>query len=204
MSVSASTPENSRDGRQDGFVLVAAMVAVMWVTEIIDSIDDHRLDAWGIRPRDFDRLIGIVTAPFLHAGFDHLISNTVPFVLLGFAIALNGAMRVLAVTGIVMLVGGLGTWLIGPENSVHIGASGVVFGYAAYLLSRGVFNRSAVELAVGAIVAAIYGSALLGGLVPQDGISWQGHLCGGIGGVIAAGMLRRDRDRGGARPAPAA
>ena len=182
-----------RDGRYDGFAVVAAMVALMWVVEVVDALDSHDLDAYGIRPHHADRLIGIATAPFLHVSFGHLIANTVPFVALGFAIALGGAARVLAVTGIVMLVGGLGTWLIAPSNSLHIGASGVVFGYATYLISRGVFNRSALELAVGAVVAAVWGSALLSGLLPQDGISWQGHLCGGIGGVVAAEMLRRDR-----------
>jgi membrane associated rhomboid family serine protease len=193
--VSTVASPNPRGGRYDGFVVVAAMVAIMWVVEVIDSIDDHRLDAYGIRPHHFDRLIGIVTSPFLHAGFDHLISNTVPFVVLGFAIALNGVRRVLLVTAIVMVVGGLGTWLIASSNSIHIGASGVVFGYATYLLFRGVFNGSMLELAIGAIVAAVYGSALLGGLAPQDGISWQGHLCGGIGGIVAASMLKREGSR---------
>jgi membrane associated rhomboid family serine protease len=198
--MSAEAPQQ-RNQRFDGFIAVAAMVAVMWVVEVIDSIDDHRLDGWGIRPHDADRLIGIVTAPFLHVSFGHLIGNTVPFVVLGFAIALGGALRVLAVTGIVMLVGGLGTWLIAPSNSVHIGASGVVFGYASYLISRGVFNRSGLELAIGAVVAAIWGSVLLSGLVPHDGISWQGHLCGAIGGVAAASILKRTRPAEPAAPA---
>lgn len=191
--MSATTSPDRQDSRYDGFVVVVAMAGLMWLLEIVDAIAGGDLDGWGIRPHDPDRLIGILTAPFLHAGFGHLISNTVPFLVLGFAIALNGAVRVLAVTGIVMLVGGLGTWLIGSENSVHIGASGVVFGYAAYLVSRGAFNRSALELAMGAVVVAIWGSALLSGLIPQDGISWQGHLCGGIGGVVAAAVLRRER-----------
>jgi membrane associated rhomboid family serine protease len=189
--VSATTP--TRDRRLDGFVLVAGLAALMWLLEIVDTITGGDLDGWGIRPHDPDRLVGVLTAPFLHAGFGHLIANTVPFLALGFAIALNGAGRVLAVTGIVMLVGGLGTWLLAPENSTHIGASGVVFGYAAYLLSRGVFNRSVLELAMGAVVAAIWGSALVSGLLPRDGISWQGHLFGALGGIVAAAALRRER-----------
>lgn len=193
MSVTTDPTRESRDSRQDGFVVVAAMAALMWLVEIVDAVAPGDLDGWGIRPHDPDRLIGIATAPFLHADFAHLMSNTVPFLVLGLAIALNGAARVLAVTAIVMLVGGLGTWLIASEGSVHVGASGVVFGYAAYLVSRGVFNRSALELAMGAVVAAVWGSALLSGLLPQDGISWQGHLCGGIGGVVAAAVLRRER-----------
>lgn len=192
--MSATTPAR-RDERLSGFIVVAVMVAIMWVVEVVDSLDSHNLDGWGIRPQHADRLIGILTAPFLHVSFGHLISNTVPFLAMGFAIALSGAARVLAVTAIVMFVGGLGTWLIAPSNSVHIGASGVVFGYATYLISRGAFNRSALELAMGAIVGAIWGTALLSGLLPHDGISWQGHLFGGIGGVVAAAALRRDRDR---------
>ncbi|MCW2966817.1 MAG: Rhomboid family protein, partial [Solirubrobacteraceae bacterium] len=119
MSSPATTP---RADRLDGFVVVGAMVALMWVVEVVDSIDSHRLDGWGIRPHHFDRLIGIVTAPFLHVSFAHLISNTVPFAVLGCAIALNGVARVVRVTAIVMLVGGLGTWLIAPSNTIHIGA----------------------------------------------------------------------------------
>jgi membrane associated rhomboid family serine protease len=197
VSTDSTAPRNARF---DGFVVVAAMAAIMWVVEIADSIDSHRLDGWGIRPHHVDRLIGIVTSPFLHVSFGHLIGNTVPFVAMGFAIALGGAARVLAVTAIVMLVGGLGTWLIGPSNSVHIGASGVVFGYAAYLISRGAFSRSVLELAMGVLVIALWGAALLSSLVPHDGISWQGHLCGAIGGVIAASALRRGRDAGRRAP----
>jgi membrane associated rhomboid family serine protease len=193
VSTATPTAPSVREARYDGFLVVAGMAALMWLLEIVDAVAGGDLDGWGIRPHDPDRLIGVVTAPFLHAGFGHLISNTVPFLALGGAIALNGMARVLAVTGIVMLVGGLGVWLLAPANSLHIGASGVVFGYAAYLVSRGVFNRSALELAMGAVVAAIWGSALLSGLLPQDGISWQGHLFGAIGGLVAAGVLRRDR-----------
>ena len=117
---------------------------------------------------------------------------------MGFVIAIQGAKRVVAVTVIVGLISGLGTWLIAPEHTVHIGASGIVFGYATYLLSRGFFNRNVLELAVGAVVAVVYGSALLGGLVPEDGVSWQGHFFGAVGGVVAARGLS-NRPSGEAR-----
>jgi membrane associated rhomboid family serine protease len=190
----AADTDSARDARLDGFRLVLALAALMWVSEIVDSVANHRLDQYGIEPRDTDGLTGIVAAPFLHASFDHLISNTVPFVLLGFAIALGGAVRVALVTAIVMAIGGVGTWLLGPENTLHIGASGVVFGYATYLVSRGVFNRSLLELAMGAVVVAIWGGALLSGLAPRDGISWQGHLFGALGGLVAARLLMRRRE----------
>jgi membrane associated rhomboid family serine protease len=188
------TPSSRRDGRYDGFLVVFALVAIMWVSEIVDAIANHRLDSYGIEPRDVDGLSGIVSAPFLHGGFDHLISNTVPFLAMGFVIAFKGAMRVGLVTVIVALVSGIGTWLVGPANTVHIGASGVVFGYATYLLSRGFFDRDLLGLAIGLVVGAIWGTALLGGLLPQEGISWQGHLFGAIGGILAARVLARKRE----------
>jgi membrane associated rhomboid family serine protease len=181
--------------RWAGFRIVISLAALMWVVEVVDSIDNHRLDQYGIRPRDADGLVGIVAAPFLHAGFGHLIANTVPFVLMGFAIALRGAGRVLAVTAVVALVGGLGTWLVAPAHTLHIGASGVVFGYATFLLSRGIFDRDLPELAIGVLVGAIWGTGLLSGLLPSEGISWQGHVFGAIGGVVAARMLAPQRQQ---------
>ena len=192
---SVSTAAAPRSTRLDGFRVLGILIALMWLSEIVDTAADHRLDQYGIEPRDEDGLIGIAAAPFLHAGFGHLIANTVPLITMGLAIAFSGARRVVAVTAIVALVSGLGTWLIAPEGTVHIGASGVVFGYATYLLSRGVFNRDLLELAVGALVAVVWGGALLGGLLPEEGISWQGHFFGAVGGVLAARLLARDRER---------
>lgn len=185
----------AKEARAAGFRLVLGMAALMWVVEVVDAIDHHRLDTWGIEPRDVEGLRGVVAAPFLHSGFDHLISNTIPFLMLGLAIALSGVVRVAAVTVVVIVVGGLGTWVFAPENTIHIGASGVVFGYASYLISRGVFDRSVLELAIGALVVVIWGGVLLGGLVPQDGVSWQGHFFGAVGGVLAARLLAPPRRR---------
>ena len=154
----------------------------------------------GIEPRELDGLDGIVWAPFLHGGFDHLIGNTIPFLLLGFAVALGGIARVIIVTGVVAVVGGLGTWLVAPANTVHIGASGIVFGYAAYLVARGVFSRSVGQIVLGVVVLAVWGTTLLRGLVPETGISWQGHLFGAIGGVVAARLLHKRAQRPGAAP----
>jgi membrane associated rhomboid family serine protease len=199
--------EYARPSRTDspavrGLLVVAAMAALMWIVEVVDEVAGGRLDRNGIEPRDVDGLDGVVFAPFLHGGFDHLIGNTIPFLLLGFAIALGGAVRVALVTLIVALVGGLGTWLVAPANTVHIGASGIVFGYAAYLVARGVFSRSIAQILLGVVVVAVWGTTLLRGLVPEDGISWQGHLFGAVGGVLAARLLhRRARRAGPAEPA---
>ncbi|HEV2775261.1 MAG TPA: rhomboid family intramembrane serine protease [Solirubrobacteraceae bacterium] len=184
--------------RTNALLLVVAMVGLMWILEVVDIAADHRLDNYGIHPRDVDGLAEILSAPFLHAGFGHLVSNTVPFLAMGAAIALGGLLRVGLVTLIVAVVSGFGTWLIAASDSVHLGASGVVFGYATYLVSRGIFSRRLSELAVGVVVVAIWGVGLLQGLLPQERISWQAHLFGAVGGVIAASMLARRRE---ARPA---
>jgi membrane associated rhomboid family serine protease len=179
----------------------------MWIVEVINTLDANRLDSDGIYGRNVSHLWGILTAPFIHASFAHLISNTVPLVFMGCIVALRGAVRLALVTVIVILVGGLGTWLVAPANIPTIGASGVVFGYAAYLFARGFFNRSALEVLVGLVVGVIWGGALVASLVPHTGISWQGHLFGLVGGVVAAGALRRERavrSRRAADPRPAA
>src|SRR5271170_5477412 len=130
----------------DGLRTLGGLVAILWVVEIVNALDSYRLDNDGIVPRSVGHLDGIVFAPFLHASFGHLLSNTVPFVILGAAIALAGARRLLLVSLIAALVSGAGTWLTAPGGTVTVGASGVVFGYATYLISRGVFNRKIAEL----------------------------------------------------------
>ena len=179
--------------RREGITLLLAIVALMWIVEVINTLDSNRLDTDGIYGRSVSHLWGILTAPFIHASFAHLISNTIPFLFMGLIIALWGAARLALVTGIVILVGGLGTWLVAPSNVPTIGASGVVFGYASYLFARGFFNRSVLEVLIGVVVGVIWGGALLASLVPHNGISWQGHLFGLAGGVVAASLLRRER-----------
>ncbi len=181
--------------RKAALQVLVAMVALMWVLEIVD-VAAGDLDRFGIQPREVGSLPEIVSAPFLHVGFGHLIGNTIPFLAMGAAIALAGLARLLAVTGVVGLVSGAGVWLFAGSGTVHLGASGLVFGFAAYLISRGFFSRRIGELALGAVVVAVWGLTLLTGLVPQDRVSWQGHLFGAVGGVIAARLLsgRRDAD----------
>lgn len=193
-----STEDRVAVDRRQGLIFVGAMAAVMWVSEILDAVA-FNLDQYGIEPRDLEGLSGVVFAPFLHAGFGHLIGNTIPFLFLGALIAVGGLARVALVTIIIALVGGLGTWLVAPEGSIHIGASGIVFGYATYLLTRGLFSRSTWHLGVGLIVLLVYGTTLLFGLVPTPGVSWQGHFFGGVGGIIAARAIHaRNRSRSAA------
>jgi membrane associated rhomboid family serine protease len=181
--------DDRRDERETAALVVIALVAAMWVVEIVDQLDGRRLEAHGIRPHSVDGLVGVVTAPFLHAGFGHLIGNTIPLLILGAVIALSGLVRFLKATAIIIVLGGLGTWLIAPAGTDHIGASGLVFGYATYLIGRGIFSHRAGHLAIGLGVVAVYGATLLVALTPRDGISWQGHLCGGLAGLVAAWWL---------------
>ena len=182
-----------REGYGRAVQLLLAMVLLMWALEVLDTALDNQLDQGGIIPREAEGLDGVIAAPFLHVGFGHLIANTLPFVAMGLVIGLEGPLRLLGVTAIVAVISGLGTWLIAPADTIHLGASGVVFGYATYLIARGLFNRRPVEIAIGAVVTVLWGGALLAGLEPQQGISWQGHLFGAIGGVVAARALSERR-----------
>jgi membrane associated rhomboid family serine protease len=182
--------------RTTAIQLLLGIVLLMWALEVVDVALDNRLDQYGIVPREVEGLDGVIAAPFLHVGFGHLVANTLPFVAMGLVIALEGPLRLLGVTAITAVISGLGTWLIAPADTIHLGASGVVFGYATYLIARGLFNRRVMEIAIGAGVALLWGGALLAGLEPQQGISWQGHLFGAIGGVVAARVLSERREAG--------
>ena len=179
-------------GRQDrraALQLLGGAFAALWIIEIFNTLDSNRLDGDGIHARSISHLWGILTSPLIHASFAHLISNSLPFLFCGAIIALRGVRRLVQVTAVVVLAGGLGTWLIGPGHASTIGASGVVFGYATYLIARGAFSWRPLELLVGVIVAVVLGGVLVSSLVPHQGVSWQAHLCGGIAGVVAAYLL---------------
>ncbi|MGH3363290.1 MAG: rhomboid family intramembrane serine protease [Nocardioidaceae bacterium] len=176
--------------------VIAVFVGLLYLVELADTILVNRLDGGGVKPREVDGLDGILFGPLLHAGWGHLMANTVPLLLFGFLILLGGVSRWVAVTAVVWLVGGAGVWLTGPENSVHLGASVLVFGWLVYLLLRGAFSRSAAQVAVGLVLLFLYGGVLWGVLPGQPGVSWQGHLFGAVGGAWAAWWLgRRDRGR---------
>jgi membrane associated rhomboid family serine protease len=198
--VSVTTPSNARtpvrrgQTQFEGLVVLAGIVSIMWILEAINSLDSNRIAmSDGIFARNVDHIWGIFTAPFLHFSWQHLIANTVPFLFMGVIIAMQGARRLVLVTLVIIVVGGLGTWLVAPSGTDTAGASGVVFGYATYLFARGFFNRSVLELLTGLVVGVVWGGALLSSVVPHTGVSWQGHVCGAIGGVVAAYLVRRDR-----------
>jgi membrane associated rhomboid family serine protease len=193
-----------------GGATILAFVALLYVVEAIDAFLLHgRLDMDGIHPRELDGLWGILWAPLLHGGWDHLNGNA-PFALvLGFLMTLMGLGRFVAATAIVWLLGGLGTWVIGSAGST-IGASGLIMGWLTFLIVFGFFTRQVWQIVVGIIVFLVYGSVLLGVFPGTLGVSWQGHLCGAIAGVVAAYLLSgperkaRERRKMGAPPRLAA
>lgn len=182
-----------------GGATVVSFVVLLWVIELVDALTGHRLDSNGIRPLEADGLVGILLAPLLHSNWEHLIANTGPALVLGFLMTLAGLSRFIYATAIIWILGGFGTWLIGNVGTPtytgvvvetnHIGASGLIFGWLTFLIVFGFFTRKVWEILVGVVVLVIYGSILLGVLPGTFGVSWQGHLCGAVAGVLAAYLL---------------
>lgn len=186
--------EESSPGTAGRVILL--FVALLYVVEVVDSVTGDLLTrSVGIEPRDLEGLDGIALAPLLHGGWGHLVANTGPLLVLGFFLLLSGLRRWAIVTAIVWLVGGAGVWLFGPANTIHIGASILVFGWLVYLMLRGLLTGHPGHLALGVILLVLYGGALWGVLPGQPGISWQGHLFGAVGGAIAAWQLDRSPQR---------
>jgi len=185
------------EARKALFVMVG-FLAVLWIVQIINWADHYHLTySYGIQPRDIGSLPDILTAPFLHVSWAHIEGNSGPLFIFGFLAAYRGVTKFYGVTALVILTSGLGAWLTGSTGSVSAGASGVVFGYFGYIMVRGFFDRHAIDMLVGAVMALCF-AYQFSVLLPQQGISWQAHIGGLVGGVLA-GWVFRDR-----RPAAAA
>jgi membrane associated rhomboid family serine protease len=177
-------------------VLAISFVTLLYLVELIDVLLPVNLDGYGIVARSFDGLDGIVWAPLLHADWQHLFANTGPVVVFAFLAMAGGIGQWLMVTATIWLIGGLGVWLTASDLTVTVGASGLAFGWLAFLLVRGVFSRSIAQLAVAFVLLALWGGMLWGVFPGTPGVSWQGHLFGALGGVLAAWLVARaDRSR---------
>ncbi|MBW4519492.1 MAG: rhomboid family intramembrane serine protease [Scytolyngbya sp. HA4215-MV1] len=185
--------------------ILGTLVAIAWFLEIVDLVvlgcgwsgsgifrRACGLDIYGILPRTVIGLRGILLAPFLHGSIAHLVSNTIPFLALGWFVMLRETRDFFTVSAITLLVSGFGTWLFGSPG-FHIGASGIIFGYFGFLLLRGYFERSFRSILLSLVVGLFYGGLIWGVLPQQNGISWEGHLFGFIGGVLAARMLAQPK-----------
>ncbi|PIE99554.1 MAG: rhomboid family intramembrane serine protease [Propionibacterium sp.] len=171
---------------------MGVVVVIIWALEIVDVLTFHALDRFGIEPRTFGSLPEIFSAPWLHFGWAHLASNTVPLFVLGTIILLSGVRYFLYVTLFSMVSSGLLVWLISETGSTTLGASGVIFGYLVYVLARAFYTRNSWQIIVAVIVGLFYGGLLWGVLPSAAGISWQAHLGGAIGGFLAARWLHRN------------
>ncbi|KAB2813489.1 rhomboid family intramembrane serine protease [Pimelobacter simplex] len=185
--------QQTRPAWQVAALATGVFVALLWAIEVVDVAASHRLDGWGIRPRDGEGLLGILAAPLLHGGWGHLSANTVPALVLGFLTLATGLVRGLVATAIVWLLGGFAVWLVAGGGSVHIGASGLIFGWIAYLAVQGFVDRKPWEIVLGLGVLVVYGGVLWGVLPGTPGVSWQGHLFGALAGVVAAFAVRERR-----------
>ena len=177
-----------RDRGRFGQALVTTLVflAVLWAVQIINWASGNRLVSFGIHPLDFSRFWGIVPAPFIHVNFSHLIANTPAVAVLLFLVALSGQKAVWASTIVTTIVAGVGVFFSGGENTVHVGASILIYGWAVFLAVRGFFTRSIPEILLGIVVLVVYAGLFWGILPNQPGVSWQGHLFGGVGGAMTA------------------
>ncbi|GAA3533163.1 rhomboid family intramembrane serine protease [Aeromicrobium panaciterrae] len=169
-------------------------VGVLWLIEVLDRILPGDFESHGVEPRTDEGLQGVVFAPLLHGDWDHLVSNSLPLLMLGFLLALSGLRTFAVTTAIIWVVGGIGVWLIAGTNTIHIGASGVVFGWLVFLIVRGVFAKNLRQIVLGVVMFMAYGTILLGVLPGEPGVSWEGHLFGAIGGAIAAWFARDDAE----------
>ena len=186
--------QGSRQEIKTQAIILATFVAIFWLLEILDQfVFRGSLDIFGIIPHQVIGLRGILFAPFLHGDFPHLIANTVPFLILGWLVMLQETSDFFIVTGLTMLVGGLGVWLFAAPGSTHIGASILIFGYLGFLLLRGYFQRNIPSILLSILVFLLYGGTIWGVLPSRPGISWQGHLFGFLGGVLAAKLIATEK-----------
>lgn len=179
------------------FFWLLIFVASLWVVELADALTNLNLDQYGILPRNVTGLRGIPLSVFLHGDFSHLISNTGPLVVLGGLISLRGHSRLFWSSVFITLVGGACVWLVAgivTGYGIHIGASGLVFGYFGYLAARGLYERSLSSILISIAVIAVYGTIIFGILPTNEFVSWEGHLFGLIAGVLYAGLVgKQDR-----------
>lgn len=189
----ARQTRNRRSKSKLGLTYAVGYIVVIWAVHLVNVIVfGGVLVNFGIHPLEPASLPFIFTSPILHVNFEHLISNTVPGAIFAFLIGYSGHRVFWEATAFVVVIGGLGTWLLGGPGTNHIGASMLVYGWLAYLLVRGIFNRSASQIALGVLLGLMY-SGLVWGVLPIDeGVSWQAHLFGAVGGVAAGVVITSD------------
>jgi membrane associated rhomboid family serine protease len=181
------------------FFLMVGFIALIWVLQIFNWADHYRLDYdYGILPRNIGRLPQIFSSPFLHFSWDHIEGNSGPLFVFGLLVAYRGVKKFLGVTLIVAVTSGLAVWLFQGGNELTVGASGLIFGYFGYVLSRGVFDRNLIDVLTALVMALSYAYILTVAIPGTPGVSWIGHLGGLIGGIASGWIFRSRRAVSGA------
>jgi membrane associated rhomboid family serine protease len=186
-------------------IVMGVFGALLWGIQIANAKHDYDYNRFGLKPREYDGLWGVLTQPFLHESYGHLLSNTVPLVAIGWALLLSGVRVWLFVTASVIVLGGVLTWLVAPSDITIVGASGMIFGWLGYLLARAYFTRK-LKWIFTAIALLLFFGTLLGSLLPtvDAKVSWQSHVCGFVAGIFIGWVLhpRRPAKSGRVRRAP--
>jgi membrane associated rhomboid family serine protease len=172
---------------------IFGLVLVIWAVEVANLLLGHQLNLLGILPRTIAGLPGIALSPFLHHGIGHVLLNTIPLVILGGLVILQGTRVFLEVSLVIILVSGVGVWLFG-RSGYHVGASGLIFGYFGFLIARSWYERSVSSILIAVITIVLYGGILWGLLPTQTGVSWEVHLFGLLGGILAARLVSVEAD----------
>lgn len=164
---------------------ILGFVTLVWAVEVVNWTVDHQLSRFGILPRRVDGLAGVPLSPLLHGSIGHASVNTVPLLVLGGLVSLYGVGVFLRSSLVIVLLGGAAIWLFG-RSSVHVGASGLIFGYFGFLVARGWYERKLVSILVAVLTVLLYGG-IVWGILPSAGrVSWEGHLFGLLAGIAAA------------------
>ena len=197
------------DEARKAFFLMVGFIALIWILQVANWADHYDLDAsYGILPRSLGHLGDIFTAPFLHFSWDHIEGNSGPLFVFGLLAAYRGVVKFLGVTVIVAITSGLAVWLFQGNSQLTVGASGLIFGYFGYVLSRGLIDRNLIDALAAVVMALSYAYILTVAIPGTPGVSWIGHLGGLVGGVACGWIFRTRRGstrRGGqsrAKPGP--
>ena len=175
-------------------IFPAILVIIIWIVKIVEVTFNINLAVYGLIPLNARGLIGIITSPFLHEGFAHLFGNSVPLFLLGallFYFYRELAWRILL---LIYLITGVWVWVFARGNGIHIGASGVVYGLAAFLFLSGILRREGKLMSITLLIAFLYGGMVWGvfpQFFPREHISWESHLMGLLAGTILAVYYRK-------------
>lgn len=184
--------------------VMVGLLAVLWVIQLVNAPTGYDLsNEFGIEARDPASLPEIFSAPFMHSSWAHIEGNSGPLFVFGFLAAYRGVKKWLGVSVLIIVASGLGVWFISPSHSVTVGASGLVFGYFGYIIVRGLFDRHLIDIVLGLVMALCFAYQFASLLPGEEGVSWQGHMFGFVGGIVGGWLFRDKRPEAVAAPDPA-